>query len=226
MSNIGSKLLGYSGNDNYVIHNNEKSIEFLEKLSENILFRNTQLGKILTLLDNQNDYKEIITVSNMVNILESSFIKDTLFTKYEGTLHILCLNYGFKDKTNAKAFHDGGILINAKNYSDNSPIESFLHELGHFFHIGLSGNINQLPKDIRTFIFSDNITNDIFLPHYWNLIEERASYDVTREKFADLFMIAYLEYHGMINNTMTISSNVHPVTRNKIKNFFSKLYLK
>jgi hypothetical protein len=177
--------------EKFILSNSKQSIEAIRALAQN--FNRSGFEKIEETLV-CNSATPAINRNHLEDILHTKFVQRTLIDKLDRPIYIFVLDYCFNDGTNAKVFTNQGIIMLAKPICNNAVTEILLHELGHMHNVVRTGDIRLCPNDFKGILNHDVIKRDAFLQAHWKHTELRCTYDITREKYADAYMIAGMSF--------------------------------
>jgi hypothetical protein len=188
------------------------------------------LGKVFDgirkLFDDGNCFDDVISEDQVTRILDSSFVRKTLLDRLKSTLHILNVSHGFSDGTNSKVIALRRIVINSKVYKSFLPEASFLHELGHIFHVELTGGLNIDPKGFKELLQTNEIKYDDSLNVYFSRVKSKAGKALYSELFADFYMIAAMMNLGISPKGKDCVINVlDPKVKTRISSYFDKMIM-
>ena len=203
----------------FVLNNSFHSIEALRILSKehaDLGFKNIEETLVL------NSATPPIDSNHLEDILHTKFVQRTLIDHIVQPIHIFVLDYCFNDGTNAKVFTNQGIILLAKPICNNAITEILLHELGHMHHMVKTGDVRVCPQDFYAIMNSDTVRKDVYLQTHWAHTEAKCHYDITREKYADAYMIAGMSLLNGTDVKRYISNRVNFETKRLFQNYFLK----
>lgn len=205
--------------EKYILNNSAESLEALKILSDQygeIGFKDIDQTLIL------NVARPSIDLGHLEEILHTKFVQRTLIDYLDHPIHIFVLDYCFNDGTNAKVFTNQGLILLAKPICNNAITEIMLHELGHLHNVVKTGDIRLTPRDFYGIVNHDIVRRDVFLQNHWQRTEAKCHYDISREKYADAYMIAGMSLLSGTDVERFITNHINPETKRLFQSYFFK----